>query len=329
MQQDRGGGSDQDMKQNQQQDRRLKPLTGENQQPQPHQQQQQHPPQKCPRCESLNTKFCYYNNYSLSQPRYFCKTCRRYWTQGGTLRNVPVGGGCKKGKRTKISSSGEYSRSQAISIPDQQQTAQQQNLTSTQNLISSNPMISSTLRTKESGSLVSSSAITSVGSYYPGGGFLSSLAAIQSMNQPQSFNQPLNQGLSIGVCGDLGGSSNLGLLQGYGVPSFGSQQHQPIQQIQLFEMGNRDQKTVNMYSSDQEGLIQSGRPASGNSNSQQNWHHQSFINTSNPTVSEAVLWSINNNSSTGAASNSNTSNPPGASLSPNQWPDLPGYGAPP
>lgn len=60
--------------------------------------------QKCPRCESTNTKFCYYNNYSLSQPRYFCKTCRRYWTKGGTLRNVPVGGGCRKNKRTKRAS---------------------------------------------------------------------------------------------------------------------------------------------------------------------------------------------------------------------------------
>ncbi|OAY74228.1 Dof zinc finger protein DOF3.7 [Ananas comosus] len=45
----------------------------------------------CPRCNSTNTKFCYYNNYSLTQPRYFCKTCRRYWTDGGSLRNVPVG----------------------------------------------------------------------------------------------------------------------------------------------------------------------------------------------------------------------------------------------
>ncbi|XP_059456032.1 dof zinc finger protein DOF2.5 isoform X1 [Corylus avellana] len=53
----------------------------------------------CPRCNSTNTKFCYYNNYSLSQPRYFCKTCRRYWTEGGSLRNVPVGGGSRKNKR--------------------------------------------------------------------------------------------------------------------------------------------------------------------------------------------------------------------------------------
>ncbi|BAT73712.1 hypothetical protein VIGAN_01123000 [Vigna angularis var. angularis] len=63
-----------------------------------HQQQQA---LKCPRCDSSNTKFCYYNNYSLSQPRHFCKACKRYWTRGGTLRNVPVGGGCRKNKRIK------------------------------------------------------------------------------------------------------------------------------------------------------------------------------------------------------------------------------------
>ncbi|EEF36222.1 hypothetical protein RCOM_0137680 [Ricinus communis] len=57
----------------------------------------------CPRCASSNTKFCYYNNYSLSQPRYFCKGCRRYWTKGGSLRNVPVGGGCRKSRRAKSS----------------------------------------------------------------------------------------------------------------------------------------------------------------------------------------------------------------------------------
>ncbi|TYH56358.1 hypothetical protein ES332_D08G012800v1 [Gossypium tomentosum] len=64
---------------------------------------------KCPRCDSTNTKFCYYNNYSLSQPRYFCKSCRRYWTKGGTLRNVPVGGGCRKNRRSSSSSSSSTS----------------------------------------------------------------------------------------------------------------------------------------------------------------------------------------------------------------------------
>ncbi|XP_020227888.1 dof zinc finger protein DOF5.4 [Cajanus cajan] len=61
---------------------------------------QNHQALKCPRCDSLNTKFCYYNNYNLSQPRHFCKNCRRYWTKGGVLRNVPVGGGCRKSKRS-------------------------------------------------------------------------------------------------------------------------------------------------------------------------------------------------------------------------------------
>ncbi|CAN8313476.1 unnamed protein product [Cochlearia groenlandica] len=68
------------------------------------QQTQTQPPQpqlKCPRCDSSNTKFCYYNNYSLSQPRHFCKACKRYWTRGGTLRNVPVGGSYRKNKRVK------------------------------------------------------------------------------------------------------------------------------------------------------------------------------------------------------------------------------------
>ncbi|KVH89002.1 dof zinc finger protein DOF2.5-like [Cynara cardunculus var. scolymus] len=54
----------------------------------------------CPRCNSTNTKFCYYNNYSLTQPRYFCKGCKRYWTKGGSLRSVPVGGGSRKNKRS-------------------------------------------------------------------------------------------------------------------------------------------------------------------------------------------------------------------------------------
>ncbi|KAJ1261240.1 hypothetical protein BS78_09G013500 [Paspalum vaginatum] len=57
---------------------------------------------KCPRCDSTNTKFCYFNNYSLSQPRHFCRACRRYWTRGGALRNVPVGGGYRRhAKRAK------------------------------------------------------------------------------------------------------------------------------------------------------------------------------------------------------------------------------------
>lgn len=79
---------------------------------------------KCPRCESINTKFCYFNNYNLSQPRHFCKTCRRYWTRGGALRSIPVGGGCRRNKRSKPASSKstagsdrEQTTSNSTSIP--------------------------------------------------------------------------------------------------------------------------------------------------------------------------------------------------------------------
>lgn len=78
------------------------------QQPQHQQQQQMMPPavpspntpsgarEQCPRCASHDTKFCYYNNYNTSQPRHFCRACRRYWTLGGSLRNVPIGGSTRK-----------------------------------------------------------------------------------------------------------------------------------------------------------------------------------------------------------------------------------------
>ncbi|TKY62839.1 Cyclic dof factor 2 [Spatholobus suberectus] len=53
---------------------------------------------QCPRCNSLDTKFCYFNNYNVNQPRHFCKHCQRYWTAGGTMRNVPIGAGRRKNK---------------------------------------------------------------------------------------------------------------------------------------------------------------------------------------------------------------------------------------
>ncbi|GKV10937.1 hypothetical protein SLEP1_g22238 [Rubroshorea leprosula] len=302
----RGGGDgiDEEMRQNPPQDRRLKPLQqGENQN-QPH---QQHQPQKCPRCDSPNTKFCYYNNYSLTQPRFFCKTCRRYWTQGGTLRNVPVGGGCRKGKRTKSSSSGDNSRSI-------QQQPPQTLMNPTSNILSSNPVIAGSLalRAKEPGNLASPSGVFSMGSYYPGGGFLSSLAAIQSLHPPPGFNQPLNRPLTAG--GDLGGSSNLGLFQGYrtSVPSFGLQQ--PPSQ---FYMGGREKvETSIMYQSDQETMPQSTRAS-------QNWQQNFINNIANPNASDAALWSIS------AAPSTTRNNTGSSSLNRNQWPDLPGYGAPP
>lgn len=58
----------------------------------------------CPRCNSMDTKFCYYNNYNVNQPRHFCKNCQRYWTAGGIMRNVPVGAGRRKNKNASSAS---------------------------------------------------------------------------------------------------------------------------------------------------------------------------------------------------------------------------------
>ncbi|KAJ7968582.1 Dof zinc finger protein like [Quillaja saponaria] len=164
------------------------------------QQQQQQQPQQCPRCQSLNTKFCYYNNYSLSQPRYFCKACKRYWTQGGTLRNIPVGGGCRKGKRAKTSASSSSLAEDTRSLPQQspQQAQVQPEFTAAPpNIISS----TSIPRAKEPVGAMSSGV-----SYYPSGRYLSSLGAIHSLNQSQPFNQ-------------LVGSSNLNVPPRFNVPS--------------------------------------------------------------------------------------------------------------
>ncbi|XP_010554600.1 PREDICTED: dof zinc finger protein DOF3.6-like [Tarenaya hassleriana] len=92
---------------------------------------------KCPRCDSTNTKFCYFNNYSLTQPRHFCKTCRRYWTRGGALRNVPVGGGYRRNKRSKSNGgSGMRSKSKVMVASDHHHHHQQEASTSSSSAFS-------------------------------------------------------------------------------------------------------------------------------------------------------------------------------------------------
>eukprot|EP00892_Ulva_mutabilis_P007366 jgi/Ulvmu1/5000/UM021_0017.1 len=61
------------------------------------------PPPQCPRCnaDTINTKFCYYNNYNINQPRYYCKACQRHWTDGGTLRKVETGAGKRNSRRQR------------------------------------------------------------------------------------------------------------------------------------------------------------------------------------------------------------------------------------
>lgn len=53
----------------------------------------------CPRCSSDNTKFCYYNNYNIKQPRFYCKV-RWLWMRKTphSLRAASSGWQCFKAK---------------------------------------------------------------------------------------------------------------------------------------------------------------------------------------------------------------------------------------
>nr|GMD14363.1 dof zinc finger protein DOF4.5-like [Ipomoea batatas] len=57
-------------------------------------------PRQCPRCHSDDTKFCYFNNYNMNQPRYYCRACKRHWTHGGIQRDIPIGGKSNKGRKS-------------------------------------------------------------------------------------------------------------------------------------------------------------------------------------------------------------------------------------
>ncbi|KAG4971462.1 hypothetical protein AAZX31_13G220500 [Glycine max] len=280
-------------------------------------------PQKCPRCDSLNTKFCYYNNYSLSQPRYFCKTCRRYWTQGGTLRNVPVGGGCRKGKRAKTSnssSSSENINSSFRSLPLQQPQGM---VVQTQA-----PPLTSVVKAKDPSSVVASP-------FYQSGGYLSSLAAMHSLNP--SSSHPFDQSLNVIAGSDALRSSNLGLLSGFNV-------QRPIGQIcppyLYHQMGSDEREMVSLY---EQGLVNPSSSSMANTNtntngsgvSQHDWP-QSFINNNvSNRASDASLWSTISTTIGGNSERTSTSGvgvdvgAGSSSFVTNQWPNLPGYGPPP
>ncbi|EFJ35120.1 hypothetical protein SELMODRAFT_29567, partial [Selaginella moellendorffii] len=51
---------------------------------------------QCPRCQSYNTRFDYYNNEKRDQPRFACRACKKQWTQGGKIRAASSGGRKRK-----------------------------------------------------------------------------------------------------------------------------------------------------------------------------------------------------------------------------------------
>lgn len=183
-------------------DRRLRPH--------PH---QSHQALKCPRCDSLNTKFCYYNNYNLSQPRHFCKSCRRYWTKGGVLRNVPVGGGCRKTKRnSKAKASADSSSAQT------QTTAQRERKTNSHSSSESSSTLTVTNNTNvEAVSVHSSSSVSNVLSTMNDNStkFFGHASGNSNNNEPAAGFEPatnafLEQGSSdCGIFSEIGSFTSL------------------------------------------------------------------------------------------------------------------------
>jgi hypothetical protein len=82
----------------------------------------------CPRCNSMETKFCYFNNYNVNQPRHFCRNCQRYWTAGGTMRNVPIGAGKRRNKHPFHHRRAMMSRGGNVSNEDASDATHQQSL---------------------------------------------------------------------------------------------------------------------------------------------------------------------------------------------------------
>ncbi|XP_071703138.1 dof zinc finger protein DOF5.4-like [Rutidosis leptorrhynchoides] len=172
---------------------------------------------KCPRCESLNTKFCYYNNYNLSQPRHFCKSCRRYWTKGGVLRNVPVGGGCRKTKRSKSKSNSNSNRSSnAVSVRKSSNT---QNSSSDSSSLTAT---TTTANTSAAAGVVSTDHVP-VGvsaAAEPGSGFMNLNPSFDNMPINQSSAENKNMFSEVGNFTNLMTSSTAQLPYGYDVSPF-------------------------------------------------------------------------------------------------------------
>ncbi|KAE8720484.1 Dof zinc finger protein DOF5.3 [Hibiscus syriacus] len=205
---------------------------------------------KCPRCDSLNTKFCYYNNYNLSQPRHFCKGCRRYWTKGGVLRNVPFGRGCCKAKRTKSKTSSDATAAAATAMPHPKQ--QQHRDRAKANSCSSSESSSLTVTN-------SNVAVTNKNSY--AGSAAEAVSAVTSRANLISLSEPkfrgnrnnlgsgtglLEQGSDCGIFSGIGSFTSLITLSNNETTSFSFDKVLNGQWRQQQQQQVEEQKMMNM-----------------------------------------------------------------------------------
>ncbi|CAL0314206.1 unnamed protein product [Lupinus luteus] len=274
--------------------------------------------QQCPRCESLHTRFCYYNNYKATQPRHFCKNCKRYWTHGGTLRNVPITTRRNfKAKCTKSSSTSQlHLQTQLPNIKTFVNARNPcrmvappmshfyHNLSSIGTIRSMMPPQPHTFdQSTGPGVSVDGSSynlghafdFTSNSHAYQGGNqYLSSMEAIHAIrpSQPHTFHH--SQGLGVGV---VGSSSKLGHAFGF-TSNFLASQNQ-FQPTQFYQMGNKE-SDVNSLDKPQGLFIPSSIVNNNISDAPHNDCPQNFINYS---TSDAFFSRTINNSTTSISDN--------------------------
>ncbi|KAI3452204.1 hypothetical protein Pfo_008869 [Paulownia fortunei] len=268
------------------------------------QQQQQPPtPLKCPRCNSLNTKFRYFNNHSLAQPRHYCKTCKRQWTVGGNLRNIPFGGKTRNDKQTKASSS----RSQP---PQPPLPLGEEHLQNCQSLTPMAAMVPQNFDTTMIQPVTNLPAAVSPLSSYYFNDEISCLDAIQSLIQPEVINQHVNAGNQFSS-----GGANMAIPQEWNIQSMASQPALPQQIPRHIESHQAHNQANNGPPS----------PLYNNSLVQPTWPMNSFpqdITTNfGVSASNACLW--NNFSGNTTDTEMDTT-----SVNVDEWLNFPGYGPP-
>ncbi|KAA8542358.1 hypothetical protein F0562_023506 [Nyssa sinensis] len=163
------------------------------------------------------------------QPRHFCKNCRRYWTKGGVLRNVPIGGGCRKTKR---------SNSKASADPPRERKSNSHSSSESSSLTASTTAATTTTTATASTEVVSASSSTSASTMlnFPDSRFFISQTTNPNVDPTNpNFDPPLiDQSSDGGIFQEIGSftslmtASNGPSLLGFSVPDISSyrlQQH--------------------------------------------------------------------------------------------------------
>lgn len=279
----------------------MEQMGGEN-----HQQELQQTPLKCPRCSSLDTKFRYFNNHSVTQPRHYCKTCKRHWTVGGNLRDIPVGGNPRRNKQTKASSS----RCTKPQTPPPQPTLPlgEEHLQYSQSLtpMAMLPQYFDTNMTQPVTSLPA--AVTPLSSFYFDDE-ISCFDTIQSLIQPDFINQHANAGYQLASDG-----ANMAIPHDWNIQSMASQQALPQQiptYVESYQTHNQvNNATPNLYNS----LVQPTWPMSS--------MRQDLTDNFNLSTSNAIPW--NNFSGNTTITNTEMDT---TSINADEWLNFSGYGS--